>query len=133
MISRETFDFADRKCVGRLNSICKDYPIEVILSSSWRFSGVDYCRKYLETAGLESHVHIAGTTQTEVFQHREKDILQYITDHPDCAGYIVFDDGSMPHLAGHMIQTNPFRGWDEERDRYARLLLDNQKQKMQSI
>lgn len=127
LMEREAFEFFDRDCVARLNRLCDDYPITVIISSSWRFAGVKSCIDYLRTAGLEDHVVIADRTQTEAFQPREMDVLQYVEEHPDCSGYIVFDDGAMPHLTSHMVQTDCFLGWDEERDQYARRLLNQQR------
>ena len=33
------FDFADAACVARLNRFCDSFPVRMIISSSWRFSG----------------------------------------------------------------------------------------------
>ncbi len=127
MVKMEEFEFADRRCVARLQALCRDYPIEVIISSSWRFSGLKNCIEYLRKAGLSEDTPIVDVTQGEKWQTRESDIHQYLYEHPDFSGYIVFDDMRMPHIPGHMVQTDPLKGWDAERDAYARTLLDQQK------
>lgn len=121
--SKESFEFADHDAVQRLNALSRDFPISVVISSSWRFGTLKSCTEYLEKAGLSSQVTIAGTTQTDHFQTREEDIQQYLLEHPDFTGFIIFDDGAMPSLSDYLVQTNPLKGWDKERDIYARDIL----------
>lgn len=121
--SLERFDFADRDCVKRLDKLTRDYPVEVIISSSWRFGKLKECKDYLIRAGLKNASAITDTTQTKVFQSREADIEQYLLAHPDFTGFLIFDDMNMPHLKDYLVQTDSFHGWDAERDTFARNLM----------
>jgi hypothetical protein len=118
--SGNSFDFADRKAVERLNRFCEDYPVQVIISSSWRFGRLKGCIAYLKHAGLKDEKVIADTTQTASFQKREADIEQYLLAHPDFSGFLIFDDMDMPHFEDYLVKTDPFKGWNAERDRSAR-------------
>lgn len=123
--SKDHFDFADRGAVEHLNNLSRDYPISLVISSSWRFGGLKSCVKYLKEAGMSDQITIAGTTQIDHFQTREEDIQEYLLSHPDFTGFIIFDDGNMPNLSKYLVLTNPLKGWNEERDTYARNILKN--------
>ena len=118
------FEFFDRDCVANLNRLAKDYPLSIVVSSSWRFGGLDYCMEYLQDAGMEDHVRFDDVTSLEVMESREDLIADYLLEHQDFCGFVIFDDMTMPHLNEYLVQTNPLRGWDEERDRYARKIID---------
>ncbi len=119
------FEFADRKCVERLNAFCEAFPVRLIISSSWRFSGIDYCQEYLEKAGLKKEHRFFGMTNTEEFHPREEDIVSYLFSHPDFTGFIVFDDMDMPHLKEYHVQTDPSKGWNEEKNAEAYKIMQN--------
>lgn len=121
--SLEKFDFADRDCVKRLDAFCRDYPVKVIISSSWRFGKLKECIAYLKNAGLKNEKAIVDTTQTKVFQSREADIEQYLLVHPDFTGFLIFDDMNMPHFQSYLVQTDSFHGWDEAKDELARNIV----------
>jgi hypothetical protein len=87
-----------RNCVRYLDQFTQDYPVAVIISSSWRYGKLPFCLEYLKHAGLKNTSAIVDTTQTETFQSREADIEQYLLAHPDFSGFLIFDDMRMPHL-----------------------------------
>jgi hypothetical protein len=47
----------------------------------------------------------------------------YLKSHPDFTGFLIFDDMDMPHLRKYLVRTDPYHGWDEERDQFARKLM----------
>lgn len=120
---KNIFDLADRDCVKKLNAFAEDYPIEVVISSSWRYNGLDFCRDYLKNAGMSDKVKFAGMTQTEDFHKRSVDIFDYLTVHPDFSGLLIFDDLSLPEWHEFLVCTSMSQGWTEERDQYARELI----------
>ncbi|MBR2811457.1 MAG: hypothetical protein IKD69_08765 [Solobacterium sp.] len=124
MLKNKEFDFADRVCVKRLERICKDYPIKVILSSSWRYSGIEYCQQYLEKAGLDPAVKLHDTTAID-WKTRPEHIVDYLFEHQDFTGFIIFDDIYMKDLIDYEIVTDFLQGWSEEKDKKARELLDS--------
>ena len=117
------FEFFSRPCIARLNRFAKDFPVSIVISSSWRFGGLDYCMEYLRQGGLAEHVVFSDTTSLEVDGPREELIMDYLLEHPDFTGFIIFDDILMTHLRDYLVHTNPMIGWDEERDQYARKII----------
>ena len=115
-ISKKTFEFWDEKCVQRLNALARDYHIEIVISSSWRYAGLDYCIDYLHKAGMNDTVKVIDTTEITYEKTRQTEILEYLLDHPFFAGFIVLDDGDMPEFKEKMILTHPMKGWDDEID-----------------
>ena len=122
---RASFDFSDHHCVGRLDRLCHDYPLHIVISSSWRFSGPQYCEDYLRLGGLSEDIHVEDVTNIVSMQPREEDITEYLFAHPDFSGFLILDDMNMPHLADYHVKTNPLQGYTEERDALARKIIQN--------
>ena len=117
------FDFADRKCVARLNQLLHDYPIDAVISSSWRYEGLQPCIDYLKNAGLKETDKVVGVTEIDLNKTRQEVICDYLLKHPYYSGFLVFDDIPMPEFPNEWVETYPFQGYDSERDVYARNLL----------
>ncbi len=124
-IAAETgkFDFYDEGAMKRMSQFCIDYNADVIISSSWRYAGLEYCIQYLKESGMDERVRVSGMTSTEIKDRREFQITEYLLEHPLFENYIVFDDGYMPHISDHEVLTDPMKGWDEEADRKARAIM----------
>lgn len=116
------FEFADRECIKRLNDLCLEYPIEIVISSSWRYSGIEYCRDYLMRYGLSREVTFAGSTSTETIQPRQLDIINYLFGHQDFWGFLILDDIFMPEFKEYAILIDPLKGYDIKTDKLARSL-----------
>ena len=124
-VSKDEFDFANRDCVKRLNQLCHDYPqIKVVVSSSWRYAGLAYCQEYLERAGMDPSIRLHDMTDAVTNLPREEHIVDYLFSHEDFRGLIIFDDMKMKNLNEYLVQTDCLIGWNEERDAYARKILD---------
>ena len=114
---------ADKPGVKRLSDLFLEYGIDVVISSSWRYDGIAFCRSYLEKAGMDPTVHVVGATPCKQEGTREMHIAEYLLDHPDYAQYLIFDDMAMPHLRKHLLQCDCTQGYTEELDHRARTLL----------
>lgn len=123
MEKAKKFQFVDEACMKRISRFCVDYNIQIVISSSWRFSGVEYCRKYLLQGGMDERVQVVGTTEMELSKSREVHITDYLLEHPDYTGFIIFDDLCLPHLKKYLVQCETLRGFDEEKDTEARQLM----------
>lgn len=117
------FEFFDRDCVARLNDFVRDWPVSIVISSSWRYGGLDYCTEYLKDAGLQDHVVFSDTTSLEVDEPREELIMDYLLEHQDFCGFLIFDDIHMTHLLDYLVQTDPLKGWDDACDEKARKII----------
>ncbi|MCR5230627.1 MAG: hypothetical protein K6D03_10925 [Solobacterium sp.] len=121
------FDFFRRDMVERVNRLCRDYGLQTVLTSSWRFSGLDYCRQVLYEAGFDRNLIIAGMTDAEdIFEHRDYLIYQWVLSHPQTAAIMILDDIPMPSLSEYEANTDFDYGYTEEKDREARRKLDRQ-------
>lgn len=119
-IRKKTFEFWDDECVRKLNAFARDFHVEVIISSSWRYAGLPYCIDYLRKAGMEDHVRIIDTTEIAYNKSRQTEIVEYLFGHPYFSEFLVFDDGDMPEFKDRMILTHPMKGWTDEIDAQAR-------------
>ena len=122
-ISKENFEFVSRQAVDRLNLLCEEFPLTIIISSSWRFAGLPYCQEYLHNAGLDDRFTPVDLTNTEVWKLREEEITDYLFAHPDFTGFIIYDDGNMPHLLEYLVHTDPCKGLDEKKYSASRKIL----------
>ena len=117
----ETMEFADRECVRNLDQLLSDHPeIDVIISSSWRLKGVEYCRQYLKKAGLNRVSQITDVIEHKEELHRSQEIANYLLQHPDYTDYMIFDDQSMSVFGDRWVYTHPYHGYDAERDAWVR-------------
>lgn len=124
-MAKKEFDFANRECVQRMNKFITDYPeIRVVVSSSWRYAGLPYCQDYLEKAGMDPSIRLEFQTDSHTMKPRELHITDFLFEHPDFKGFIIFDDMKMPNLDRYLVRTDCLVGWNEERDAYARKILE---------
>jgi hypothetical protein len=116
-------EFYDLDCVANLNRLCLAYDIHIVISSSWRYSGIDYCSDYLHKAGLDEKIDICGMTDTDWVTHRPQHIVNYLLAHPDYSGWVVFDDLDMPQLGRHLMRCDSRRGLDQAKREEAEAYL----------
>lgn len=124
-LARKEFDFANRDCIQRMNRFVNDYPdIRIVVSSSWRYAGLPYCQEYLENAGMDPKIRLEYQTDSVTMLPREVHITDFLFEHPDFRGFIIFDDMKMPNLKDYLVQTDCLVGWNDERDAYARKIIE---------
>ena len=121
----EDMNFADSEVVRRFSRLCLDYDMEVVITSSWRYSGLEYCRDYLIHAGMDTRVKIVGMTDDEFSSSREMKITDYLFAHPGYGEFLIFDDIDMKHLSAHQMLCKPDSGYTEALDQRARKILES--------
>lgn len=86
----ENFAF-DENCVDYLNYICKKYDFKIVVSSTWRRSGLDNIRKQLYDNGVKGDV--IDTTTFEHLENRGAEIQKWLDEHEsEISNYIILDD-----------------------------------------
>lgn len=120
---KQKMDFIDPDSLANVDAITEEYDMDIIISSSWRYNGLDYCRNYLKKSGMKHADHIVDTTQDEAFLDRRIEIAEYLIAHPIYSGFIVLDDIRMPEFEGSYIRINPTIGFDEGRLGHAKKIL----------
>lgn len=112
---KRNFDFVDPESLANLDQLVEMYDMDVIISSSWRYNGLDYCQKYLAKSGMKNSDHVIATTQKEDYLDRRLEIVQYLKEHPVYSGFLVLDDMAMPEFRRSDIHTDPTVGFDEKK------------------
>lgn len=123
-------DFIDPESLANVDAVVGEFDMDVIISSSWRYNGLDYCRKYLQKSGMKHADHIVDTTQDEQFLDRRIEIAEYLITHPIYSGFVVLDDIIMKEFEGSYIRINPTIGFNEERYQHTRRILEKTEQKI---
>ena len=59
---KHNFDFVDPESLANVDRLVEKYDMDVIISSSWRYNGLDYCQKYLAKSGMKNNDHVIATT-----------------------------------------------------------------------
>lgn len=112
VIAQQTYFQADRDCVQWLNRLVKHFSLKIVITSSWRWNGLVFCKQHLVDGGFLYPEQIVDMTSLNDHISRDTLILDYIQNH-DIEVYAVLDDLDLPELNGHMFQTKPHLGIDE--------------------
>lgn len=104
--------------VGWLNELCEKHNISVVISSTWRHSGLEYCRKELKKAGAT--FDIIDVTPSSDHGFRGLEIKSWIEANAKLLGkpyydyktYVIIDDDSDMLLwqKEHFFQTDTYSG-----------------------
>lgn len=117
------FDFVDPEALENVDRLIENYNLDIIVSSSWRYNGLSYCREYLKKSGMKNYKTVIDTTQTESYMDRRLEITEYLLEHPVYSGFIVLDDIPMTEFKGSYISIDPTEGFDEDKFEQASQVL----------
>ena len=111
--------------VSLLNTLCKDTNSSIVISSSWRYSGLEYCKKALKLAGAEFEI----IDSTPILNYKEVghtpprgvEIKAWLDDNcytlfgihsHDFYRYAIIDDDSdmLLNQQYHFFRTDPYSG-----------------------
>jgi hypothetical protein len=91
----------DREAVENLNFLCKETDAKIVISSTWRHSGLDYCKDALERSGFIGEIIDITPDLRSNNCLRGNEILKWIKDNKDKVGpyynfteYVILDDDS---------------------------------------
>lgn len=94
----------DERCVDYLNVLIKNTRAKVVISSTWRASGLEYCKQHLEASGfkgeivgLTPHLRHEGCVRGNEIYHwinENSDMLYGKPYGSDFKDYVIFDDDS---------------------------------------
>lgn len=111
-------DQIDPVRVSWLNTLCNETDSVVVISSTWRCSGIEYCRKALREAGATFNViditpilHVARGC--EIDKWLKDNCMQLFGVHAhDFYRYAIIDDDSdmLLNQQDHFFHTDPYSG-----------------------
>ena len=92
----------DPKCVQNLNTLIEETGAKVVISSTWRHSGLDYCKDVLEFHGFKGEIIDITPTSRCGMCVRGNEILEWIKNNEEAIGaryynykeYVILDDDS---------------------------------------
>ncbi|MDD5851188.1 MAG: HAD domain-containing protein [Galactobacillus timonensis] len=112
--AKKNYQMPSHRCMKNLNQLCHDRHLKIVISSSWRYDGIENCEKYLREGGLDPDIEIVGTTPKMDFKGRPAEILQYVTKEKDLTGFLIVDDLPMDYLSAFAYRTDFEKGLDQE-------------------
>ena len=96
--------------VKNLNDLlAKEPDLKIVISSSWRHNGLQFCRDMLKYQGINEH-KIIGTTDLVDKDDRGHHIERWVQDHKPETFVILDDKADMDGVIDHLVQTNPYIG-----------------------
>ena len=126
-MAQGVYDFFRPEIVERLDKLIHEFDLHVVISSSWRYSGMEFCQNSLRNAGFSEDVIIEDlTVLSEGMPPRYLEILEYLEDHPRISEILILDDLPMHGLSDYAVQTVFEDGYDEAADQKARAILNRQ-------
>ena len=77
-----------------VSEFCEKFNYKVVISSTWRKDGLGICKDCLYNGGLRKSIDIIDTTPILDNKHRCDEITEWLSQHPEVTGYLIFDDES---------------------------------------
>lgn len=95
------------------NALVKRVPdLKIVISSSWRHNGLEYCKSVLEKNGINSDNVIDRTGKEDGI--RGNQIQAWLDRNQDVTAFAIIDDNSdMGNLKSKLVKTNGFVGLTE--------------------
>lgn len=91
----------DPNCVNFLNDLVDKTDAKIVVSSTWKNSGIDYCRDVLEYHGFKGEIIDVTPNLRSENCLRGNEILKWIKDNEELVGpyynfneYVILDDDS---------------------------------------
>jgi len=102
-----------KAAVFNLNSLLEKEPeLKIVISSSWRHKGLEFCKILLEENGIDSDKVIGMTDAKLSEEGRGGHIERYLYSH-DVDKFVILDDQGpkdMDNISSYLVKTNPFVG-----------------------
>jgi hypothetical protein len=91
----------DPTCVENLNTLIEETGAKVVISSTWRHSGLEYCKDVLEFHGFKGEIIGITPSSKCCMCKRGNEIHQWLNDNRELIGpyyqfneYVILDDDS---------------------------------------
>ena len=104
----------DERCVAQLNRVTDATGASLVLSSSWRFCGLEEMRLIFRHWGVSGDLismtpdltQLSGESGLYSGVPRGREIQKWMDENPVSVFTIVDDDGDMEHLTPWLVKTN---------------------------
>lgn len=114
----------NRTAVEFVNMIGEKFDAKVVVSSTWRMSGLDKMKQILGNSGLR--LDVIDITPRIPDAKRGIEIQKWLDNHKEVNNFIIIDDDSdMVHLIHRLVKCNPYDGFTLDRYNEAIKLFEN--------
>lgn len=104
-----------KECVDNMNELIEKSGAEIVLSSTWRFKGLDWFNPFAKKQGLCKECidvtgHNTGKTEGGFYTAgtRGSEIKEWLSKHPEVDSFVIIDDDSdMDNLKDHLVLVKP--------------------------
>lgn len=99
-----------KAAVNNLNDLLDKEPeLKIVVSSSWRHNGLQFCRDMLKYQGINEHKVVDATDLVDK-DDRGHHIERWVQDHKPESFVVLDDKNDMDQILDHLVQTNPYVG-----------------------
>ena len=105
---------SNEQAVMWLNKLCLETKAKIVISSTWRFHGLEECKKALYATGLDSNIEIIDSTPISCFSRiRGAEITKWINKNKENINQFVIldDDMDMGDLIDHLVKCDTYHGF----------------------
>lgn len=108
------FILGESECMSHLNELCLSRNLGIVLTTSWRNFGEDYCDNYLYEHGLNKQIKVISQTPDVDWINRYNEIVAWIVEHDNLRRFVILDDIEMRTLGAFAIRCDYEYGFDHE-------------------
>jgi hypothetical protein len=111
---------ADDACVAALNRLLEESKASLVISSLWRFCGLNKMKAILEfwsvngsIIGITPDLTRVPTKKGQLYEavSRGHEIQAWLDEHPEVSAFVILDDeADMEHLSPYLVKTEFERG-----------------------
>ena len=119
-------DFFDPKCIAKLKEIIDQTGAKIVISSTWRFLGLDILRKKFEERGVSGEI-IDKTPLSRSMRERGYEIQAWLDNHEEVESYVILDDDvdMLPSQLKNLVVTSWKDGISNENVKQAIKILND--------
>lgn len=99
-------------CVSALNWLTDQTGAKIVVSSTWRFSGLEFMQQRLRESGVTGEVidttpkMLREVGKLVIAARRGHEIGDWLLRHPEVKSFVILDDDDdMAGLKGHLVQS----------------------------
>jgi HAD domain in Swiss Army Knife RNA repair proteins len=102
-----------KAAIDNLNYLLEKEPkLKIVISSSWRHKGLEFCKNFLHQNGVDKE-KVIGITDLVPSDNRGHHIERYLKENKKIKNFVIFDDideSEMHNCKKQMVQTNSYVG-----------------------
>lgn len=106
-VNKDSLTMFDPIAIALIKKICKDYEVDIVLSSTWRL------KFSIEELSVALDLPIVDKTPCKFSASRGEEIGMYLDSNKSITNYCIIDDDSdmLPNQLNRFVKTSPYEGF----------------------